>query len=1015
MSSQSYYYDLDLFKEKIASIHASNLFIVISLNAQSLNAKIDGIKYLIESIEQVGVKVSAICLQETWLGSQDSSQLLNIDGYNAFFRGKSCSSHGGLCIYVSNSYTNVRQLTTPNYQDWELQSIEISQLSRGRSFFLHNVYRPPRPNNDEIGQFIEEISTQLGAAHANSSNRILCGDFNIDLLKINNRPLYHQYLTTLVSLGFQPQITLPTRFDRQSSSLIDHIFCDVNTYSDIGFSGIFTMQISDHLPCFTCVRLPTAICNNEYIKIYAKQDDFIANVRGDLQVSDYMGLINTDPNADPDANLSIFINTITQIIDRHRVLKTVRFNKRKHKKNPWITNNIIRLINKRDKLHLKLLKTQFTSDNYSNLKTSIRNINKDIRRESRNAKKAYYDDLFTQCRGDMKKTWKNINEVLNRKSSSDSLPEKLLLSNNTCISNKNEIIDAFNSHFSTIGAKIADSITASRPTSSSTLVYMQSHLSYLTTPIHSSFTLNPVSEENVKKALNDLAPKTSTGVDGMSSMFLKQLSDLIVHPLTLFINQSFNTGKFPKCLKTARVKPLFKKGDRFDMNNYRPISLLSSLSKIFEKLILHQLTEYFETNNLLYKSQYGFRKHHSTDHAALELVDRLYTDMDGGHTPLAIFIDLTKAFDCLSHRILMDKLSYYGVTGSAFNLINSYLSGRSQFTECEGLRSSLCPITTGVPQGSNLGPFLFLVYLNDFSQCLSHFKVLNYADDSTLVSSLTSFNFDSSAIQAEMLKVKDWLLHNRLAMNNTKTKMMIFHPPRRQIVVPHIILDDSQIEVVDTFNYLGITLDRHLSWKQHHQNINSKISKVNCFLSKLKNFLPRSALLTIYNSLILCHLTYGILLWGRNCSQVEKMQKRSVRLITNSKYNSHTEPLFKELRLLKVVDINRLQELLFYRKYRISTLPAYFLTNYITPCGELHSYNTRNNSRVIIPRFRHEFFRNNFKYRVSVAINAASEMDIQKLLMNSQYSFKIYFKNKIFSEYSSTCNIHNCYICRNNV
>ena len=357
------------------------------------------------------------------------------------------------------------------------------------------------------------------------------------------------------------------------------------------------------------------------------------------------------------------------------------------------------------------------------------------------------------------------------------------------------------------------------------------------------------------------------------------MKNLISLPLSIIINQTLNTGIFPDTLKVAKVRPLYKKGDDRSFSNYRPISLLPSFSKIFEKVIYQQTYSYFQTHNLLYSSQYGFRSGHSTELAGLEIVDRIIQELDKNEIPINIYLDLSKAFDTLDHDILLQKLKFYGITGINLDVFKNYLSGRRQYVDFENVNSDIMHIKTGVPQGSVLGPLLFIVYINDIANASNIFKCISYADDTTLTSILSLFGLNNTPhmydnINTELDKISEWLKINKLSLNVDKTKFMLFHMPQKNIETPIIIIDNTVIECVDSFNFLGIYLDKYMNWKRHTDYIASKISKSIGILNRLKHILPTEIKLMIYNSLILSHINYGILIWGYHSDRLYKLQKK---------------------------------------------------------------------------------------------------------------------------------------------
>ena len=380
---------------------------------------------------------------------------------------------------------------------------------------------------------------------------------------------------------------------------------------------------------------------------------------------------------------------------------------------------------------------------------------------------------------------------------------------------------------------------------------------YLQNNISSQFSFKKVTTKEIENIIKELQSKNSTGNDDISCNLLKYLLPVLSQSLTLIINQSLNTGIFPNKLKLAKLVPIFKKGDTSFPENYRPISLLPAISKVFEKVVFNQFYEYFISNKLLSNNQYGFRKLHSTEHAVLHFVDRIITELDKSNSPIAIFLDLSKAFDTLNYDILIQKLKYYGIADISLTWFRSYILNRNQFVTFKHCKSETLETKTGVPQGSILGPLLFIIYTNDIVNVSNYFEPIIYADDTFLINTSLNLNKteDIATLNNEFNKIYQWLTINKLTLNISKTKYMIFTSKNRTPVTCSLKVNDIQIEKVSEFSFLGITLDDNLTWHNHINKIANKKSRNIGLLYKLKHFLPPFVLRTLYCSLILAHLT----------------------------------------------------------------------------------------------------------------------------------------------------------------
>lgn len=541
-------------------------------------------------------------------------------------------------------------------------------------------------------------------------------------------------------------------------------------------------------------------------------------------------------------------------------------------------------------------------------------------------RKEYNEHLINNAENKTKVMWQMVHDLNN----SSLTPENLALTeNNVTIANPQTIVDMFNVSFQQASSRVLAAI----PDIS---VPVQIKMN------NSNMYLFPYTEDEMVHILSQLKGKHTSGPDEISAKIIKEFGKYLVTPITYLVNLSFSLGVFPTYFKISAVIPVHKRGDRNDIHNYRPISLISNVGKIFEYCLLGRINSFLEKYNILHDNQHGFRKGKSTSTALIAFYNMLIEEIDKKHFPVSIFCDFSKAFDCVQHGILMDKLYMYGIRGNAAQWISSYLTGRLQYvvlnqrnmSKVIKYQSAYLPVLHGIPQGSVIGPLLFNLYTNDIYNFISDILVFMYADDTTLFITSDSLQETKNISNVAINRLYEWFCSNKLSLNENKTNLLLFHTPqRRQNIQCDIHIGNKFIEQQSTAKFLGLIVQDNMLWDDHCTNL-SKILHTKAYLFRsLRNNLKIETLLNVYYAEVQSRLLYGILTWGSSpaARTVFLAQKRIIRILGGLSSHDSCKTTFISRKILTLPCLYLLEAICYIHKYK---------DNYLTN-NRIHDYHTR--------------------------------------------------------------------------
>ena len=818
--------------------------------------------------------------------------------------------------------------------------LEVKPIN-SKSYLVGHIYRPPNSSvqwNEFFEDCIEKVLQEEKEIY-------LLGDINRDLL---NDQIHRAWGDYMEPFGLTQLVSEATRVTPDSRTLIDHIYC--NYPENVKSVLVPKLGLSDHFPVVITRKMHnhSAKGKSHYSISYRSFKNFDeTKFINDLRAVPWDLIKLFD---ETDDILEAWTDLFLQVVDKNTPIKQHRV---KHKTQPeWLTPDILDAMKTRDR-HKSL-------GNDNEYKWWRNKVNKLIKESKKNQYQSFIENNKNKP-GSIYKLFQDIGAGRGCRKPSNISSVK---DNGIHIEDPTEIANTFNKFFVNIAAKIKEPVSFSNHEKLKD--FCNSKL-----PENIQFSITNIEKDKVLRYFLKMDSCKATGTDSIGPRLLKFAAPYIADDITYICNHSINSSTFPSKWKEAKVSPLYKNGPHEDVNNYRPISILPVLSKVLEKHVHDCLSAYLNNHNLLHKTQSGFRPQHSCETALVHMIDSWLNAMDSGKMVGVVLVDFKKAFDLVDHQILLSKLKLYGINDEALMWFNTYLEHRQQQVSVNDNKSDFETVTCGVPQGSILGPLLFLLFINDLPLYVNNVSADLYADDTTLYDIQTSMDLIEQNLQLGLNQLHVWCKNNGMVLNSTKTKVMLITTNQKRQRLPSTSLNlkymDETLKMISNDKILGIFVDNNLLWSDHVKHICKKISSYIWLLSKIKYFLSQEHRVQFYKSYIQPHIDFCNIVWTNSCEankmKIFKLQKRACRVILDYKVEDSSEAL-RSLKILSVYDRLFLRKAKFMFKVYSGLTPSYISENFILRNDMDMSISLRSSTAgcFVPPRPNKECFKQSMRY-----------------------------------------------------
>lgn len=908
----------------LSAIHCN----INSLYAHNSDHKLGELESLVDA-----TKTDIIALTETWLDSTIPNQMLSIGGFLPPIRKDRNRHGGGVLIYCADHLPVIPRLDL-SQPDQESLWIEIKP-KQNEKLLIGVYYRPPNQTAADRDLFLLNLNqTLLTVFEENPKTVLIMGDFNDRCVlwddNHSSSELGNKLYDLVTGNGLTQLIDSPTHLDNtgRPQHLLDLVMTD-SPELILDSHILAPIDKCHHCPtfCKLAVRLPK---DKPYKRtVWDLKNIDIAGLSLALTSAPWNVAYDIYDDIDDIEHYwtSLFIDTAKQFIPMRII--TVR-----PRNKPWITKTLNILIRKKNRLWRRFKKTQ--KPEHLNIYRNVRN---QTVREITKAKNRYYNSIIPTLQNpdlNPKKWWSLTKSLLNNKTQTAIPPLFEQSSVVTDAAQKAEIFNVFFAQNSRLPPHAAN--------------HPLPAFEYLTNQRLDNLS---ITSDEVNKVLASLNVSKATGPDTIGNFLLKICARAIAEPLTRLFNYSLQTHKFPSTWKFSNVVPIHKKNSRNDKANYRPISLLCNTSKVMERLIHNKIYSYLITNSLLTPLNSGFKKHDSAVNQLIVLYDNICKSLEQKHDVRLVFLDLSKAFDRVWHKGLLFKLKQLGITGPPLLWIEDYLKDRHQRVVIDGQSSDWIKIEAGVPQGSILGPLLFVVFINDIvKEIQANIKL--FADDTSLFHSIIDSHITQALLNRDLQKISEWAAQWLMIFNVLKNESMTLSLRNNPPLQPPLYFNGTPLKEVTQHTHLGITFSSKMSWKPHVDRVCFRAGQRNNILRKLKFRLPRKTLQTLYKSLVRPILEYGDVVFDDSSitlsQKMEAIQYDAARTCTGAFLSTNRNSILLELGWNSLADRRKNHKLILYYKMVNGLTPSYLKDLLPTRVADVSRYSLRNaGNRSIVP------------------------------------------------------------------